>query len=61
MQNNLMKPLEYTELRTCINELLSSFFNYEFDLVQHGEYDWETEESYTDDILRLIRRQGGQV
>ena len=61
MPNNLMEPLEYTELRTYINELLSSFFNYEFDLVQNGEYDWETEESYTDDILRLIRRQGGQV
>ena len=60
MPNN-MEPLDYTELRETINTILSNFFNYEFDLVQNGEYDWETEESYTDDILRLIRRQGGQV
>lgn len=60
MQNN-MEPLDYTELRDTINTILNNFFIYEFDLYQNGEYDWETEESVTDDILRLIRRQGGQV
>lgn len=60
MQNN-MEPLDYTELRDTINIILNNFFNYEFDLYQNGEYDWEAEESFTDDILRLIRRQGGQV
>jgi len=60
MPNN-MEPLDYTELRDLINTILNNFFNYEFDLYKNGEYDWEAEESFTDDILRLIRRQGGQV
>lgn len=60
MQNNI-EPLDYVELRDTINAILSNFFNYEFNLYQNGEYDWEAEESFTDDILRLIRRQGGQV
>ena len=60
MLNNT-EPLEYVELRDTINTILSNFFNDEFDLYQNGEYNWEAQESFTDDILRLIRRQGGQV
>lgn len=53
------KPYNYTELRTAIIEELTSLINYEFPIQQTGEFDWEFLEATTDDILRLIIRQGG--
>ena len=53
------KPYNYTELRTAITEELISLINYEFPIQQAGEFDWEFLEVTTDDILRLIIRQGG--
>lgn len=53
------KPYDYTELRTAITEELVSLINYEFPIQQAGEFDWEFLEATTDDILRLIIRQGG--
>lgn len=53
------KPYDYTELRTAITEELISLINYEFPIQQAGEFDWEFLEATTDDILRLIIRQGG--
>lgn len=53
------KPYDYTELRTAITEELISLINYEFPIQQAGEFDWEFLEVTTDDILRLIIRQGG--
>lgn len=53
------KPYDYTELRTAITEELVSLINYELPIQQAGEFDWEFLEATTDDILRLIIRQGG--
>lgn len=53
------KPYDYTELRTAITEKLVSLIDYEFPIQQAGEFDWEFLEVTTDDILRLIIRQGG--
>ena len=53
------KPYDYTELRTAITEELISLINYEFPIQKAGEFDWEFLEVTTDDILRLIIRQGG--
>lgn len=59
MQND--KPLEYRELREEIHVILSDFFNYEYKLQRNNEFDWEFLEYRTDDILQLIKHQGGQV
>lgn len=53
------RPYDYTELRTAITEELTSLINYEFPIQQADEFDWEFLEATTDDILRLIIRQGG--
>ncbi len=59
MQNN--NPYEYAELREEIHYILNDFFEYEYELFKNGEFDHEFLEASTDNILRLIRRQGGQV
>lgn len=57
MQNNT--PYEYGQLRKEIHLILDEFFSYEYELYKNGEFDHEFKEAKTDDILRLIRRQGG--
>ena len=59
MQSNL-PPFEYPELRKEIQEILYKFFIYEYHLSFDNEFDQEFMESKIDDILRLIRRQGGK-
>jgi len=59
MQSN--NPYEYAELREEIHYILNDFFKYEYELFKNGEFDHEFLEVSTDNILRLIRRQGGQV
>ena len=60
MLNNLT-PYNYQELREEIHYILNEFFGYEYKLFKNGEFDHEFLEATTDDILRLIRRQGGTV
>ncbi len=59
MQSNL-PPFEYPKLREEIQEILYRFFIYEYHLSFDNEFDQEFMESKVDDILRLIRRQGGK-
>ena len=59
MQNN--KPLKYKELREKINDILVALFNFEYELQLNGEFDWDFLEFRTDEILQVIKDQGGQV
>ncbi|MBO5383377.1 MAG: hypothetical protein J6A30_03665 [Ruminococcus sp.] len=51
--------LSYTQLRDEIHNILGDFFNYELTMHDAGEFDFEYMEFRTDDILHLIKRQGG--
>ena len=53
------RKLNYTETRENIHEILFSFFNREFECAKDNEFDFEYLESQTDEILRLIKNQGG--
>ena len=59
MQNN--QPLEYKELREKINNILITLFNFEYELQLNGEFDWDFLEFRTDEILQIIKDQGGQI
>lgn len=59
MQNE--KPYDYENLRNIIHSILYDFFDRELECSKDNEFDFEFMESKTDDILRLIRRQGGEV
>ena len=58
MQNNL-PPLDYKYLRNNIHNILYDFFGRELECAKDNEFDNEYMEACTDDILRLIERQGG--
>lgn len=60
MQNNL-QPYDYENIRTVIHNILYSFFDRELECSKGQEFDFEFMELKTDEILRLIKRQGGQV
>ena len=53
--------LDYGELRKEIHKVLCDFLSYEHSLQNDGEFDFEFLEFRTDDILRLIKRQGGTI
>ena len=56
MQNT---KLDYCELRDKIHNILEDFLQYEIKMHNAGEFDFEYMEYCTDDILHLIKRQGG--
>lgn len=51
--------LEYSALRDELHAILDDFINREHDCLQDGEFDWEYQEMTVDEILRIIREQGG--
>lgn len=53
--------LDYGELRKEIYKILCDFLAYELPVQNRGEFDWEYLEYRTDDILRLIKLQGGTI
>lgn len=53
------KKLNYSELRKEIHEILCDFFDRELECDKGREFDVEWMEFKTDDILELIKRQGG--
>lgn len=59
MPNN--EPYDYSQLRAAIHNILYSYFVRELECSKDDEFDFEFMEAKTDDILRLIRKQGGQV
>ena len=55
------EKLDYSELREEIHKILCDFLSYEHPLQNDGEFDFEFLEFRTDDILKLIKRQGGSI
>jgi hypothetical protein len=53
--------LTYSDLREEIHRILTDFLDYESAIHDVGEFDFEYMEFRTDEILRLIKRQGGTV
>ena len=58
---NDTSPLEYTKVREIIHTIFNVLLEREFECQQGGEFDFEFMEYCTDEILRLIKRQGGQI
>ena len=61
MNKKQLEQLDYGELRKEIHKILCDFLNYELPIQNDGEFDFEYLEFRTDDILRLIKRQGGSI
>ena len=55
------EKLDYSELRETIHKILCDFLEHEHQLQNDGEFDFEFLEFRTDEILRLIKRQGGEI
>lgn len=55
------EKLNYNELREEIHKILCDFLAYEHPLQNDGEFDFEFLEFMTDNVLRLIKRQGGAI
>ena len=53
--------LEYKELRDEIHRILCDFFEWEIKCAKNQEFDFEFMEFRTDEILNLIRCQGGTI
>lgn len=51
--------MSYDELRHKIHDILGDFLYHEIEIYNAGEFDFEYMEFRTDDILHLIKRQGG--
>ena len=54
-------PLEYAVVREFIHNIFNMLLAREFECYQGGEFDYEFMECCTDEIIRLIKRQGGEV
>ena len=54
-------PYDYNQLRAAIHNILYSYDIREIECAQDDEFDYEFMECCTDEIIRLIKRQGGQI
>ena len=53
------EKMGYDELRRKIHDIFGDFLHHEIEICNAGEFDFEYMEFCTDDILHLIKRQGG--
>ena len=58
-RQNMKYKLNYTETREKIHEILLDFLDRELECSKNNEFDFEFMEFRTDDILNLIKNQGG--
>lgn len=56
---NKLKKLNYIETREEIHKILIKFYEWELLCSKDNEFDFEWMEFRTDEILKLIQRQGG--
>ena len=61
MDKRQLEQLDYHELREKIHEILCDFLKHELPIQNGGEFDFEYLEFRTNDILKLIKRQGGST
>lgn len=53
------RKMNYVELRHKVHDILGDFLCHEIEICNAGEFDSDYMEFCTDDILHLIKRQGG--
>lgn len=53
--------MSYSELRHEIHQIFYNLLEREIECSKGGEFDYEFMECRTDDILKLIRQQGGII
>ena len=53
------RKMNYVELRHKVHDILGDFLRHEIEICNAGEFDSEYIEFCADDILHLIKRQGG--
>ena len=58
---NKLPPYDYNNLRTTIHIIFYDLLDREFECAKGNEFDNEFLEMQTDEVLRLIRQQGGEV
>lgn len=58
-RQNMKYKLNYTETREKIHEILLDFLDRELECSKNNKFDFEFMEFRTDDILNLIKNQGG--
>ena len=57
----MLNKMSYTELREKIHVIFYDLLDREFECAKDNEFDNEFLEAQTDEVLRLIRQQGGEV
>jgi len=57
----MLNKMSYTELRKKIHVIFYDLLDREFECAKGNEFDNEFLEVQTDEVLRLIRQQGGEV
>ena len=53
--------MSYAKLREKVHVIFYDLLDREFDCIKGNEFDNEFLEAQTDEILQLIRQQGGEV
>ena len=53
--------MSYAKLREKVHVIFYDLLDREFDCVKGNEFDNEFLEAQTDEVLRIIRQQGGEV
>lgn len=56
---NCNQKLNYSDLRAKLNAILCNFLDYEIEICNSGQFDSDYMEFCTDDILTIIKNQGG--
>lgn len=57
----MLNKMLYAELREKVHAIFYDLLDREFECVKDNEFDNEFLETQTDEVLRLIRQQGGEV
>jgi len=53
--------MSYAELRKKVHVIFYDLLDREFECAKDNEFDNEFLEAQTDEVLRLIRQQGGEI
>ena len=57
----MLNKMSYAELREKVHIVFYNLLDREFECIKDNEFDNEFLEVQTDEVLRLIRQQGGEV
>lgn len=57
----MLNKMSYAELREKVHVIFYDLLDRELECVKNNEFDNEFLEAQTDEVLRLIRQQGGEV